>query len=192
MSVAVERNKAIGEALDKVRAIEAEQGVTRAALDDIREVMIGLASRTELFPEEDFPVPEDAGGEGFDVLSVDDDGRFELYMEVANKHVTTPPHNHTTWAVVAGIRGLELNRIYEGVGGPMGEAPPRVAREVEVKKGAGVCLMPDDYHSIHMEPGELNMHLHLYGLGFAHLKGRKMYDEDSGAYRGFDSALPDE
>jgi len=186
MSRTQERNEAISEALDKVRAIEAEQGVTPESLSNIREVMVGLATRSELFPPEDFPIPEDGNGEKFEVLSVDDDGRFELYMEVADKHVTTPPHNHTTWAVVTGIRGLELNRIYEGDGGPMGEAPPKVAREVEVKHGTGVCLMPDDYHSIHIEPGELNMHLHLYGLGFAHLKGRKMFDEAAGEYRSFD------
>ena len=188
MSIAARRDEAIGEALGKVRAIEAERGATREALDEIREIMIGLAGRAELFPEEDFPIPEGAG-ETFDRLSIDDDGRFELYIEIADRHVTTPPHNHTTWAVVVGIRGLELNRLYEGVGGPMGEAPPRVAREVEVKRGTGVCLMPDDYHSIHMEAGVLNMHLHLYGLGFVHLRGRKMYDEASGAYRDFDRAM---
>jgi len=187
MSRIAERNQAISEALDQVRAIEAEQGVTRGALEDIRGVMVGLATRTELFPEEDFPIPDDANGEWFDVLSVDDDGRFELYMEVANAHVTTPPHDHTTWAVVTGIRGLELNKIYEGVGGPKGEAPLKVDHEVEVKAGTGVCLMPDDFHSIHIEPGQLNMHLHLYGLGFAHLEGRKMFDEATGEYRSFDS-----
>ncbi len=186
MSRVQERNQAIADALDKVRNIEAEQGVTRESLSNIRDVMVGLASQTDLFPPEDFPISKGGDGEAFEVLSVDDDGRFELYMEVADKHVTTPPHNHTTWAVVTGIRGLELNRIYEGDGGPMGEARPRVAQEIEVKKGAGVCMMPDDYHSIHIEPGEINMHLHLYGLGFAHLKGRKMYDESTGKYRSFD------
>ena len=113
------RDRAIAETLDRVRAIEAAQGVTREALAEIRDVVIGLGARTELFPAEDFPIPEHADGERFDVLSVDDDGRFELYIEVADKHVWTPPHNHTTWAVVVGIRGLERNRIYEGVGGPL-------------------------------------------------------------------------
>ncbi|MBC6439810.1 MAG: cysteine dioxygenase [Rhodospirillales bacterium] len=189
MSVTAERAEriaAIEEALARVRTIEAGQGVTRKSLENIREVMIGLSSRTELFPVEEFPIPEGNNGELFEVLSVDDDGRFELYLEVADRQVATPAHNHTTWAVVTGIRGLELNRIYEGDGGPIGVAPPRVAREVEVRKGSGVCLMPNDYHSIHIEPGELNMHLHLYGLGFAYLKGRKAYNEGKGVYESFD------
>jgi predicted metal-dependent enzyme (double-stranded beta helix superfamily) len=186
MNVAEERSQAIAEALDRVRAIEAEQGVSPRSLEAIRSVMIGVATRPELFPAEEFPLPEDGSGERFDVLSVDDDGRFELYLEVADKDVSTPPHDHTTWAVVTGIRGLELNKVYEGDGGPKGEAPLKVDREVPVKAGTGVCLMPDDFHSIHIAGGELNMHLHLYGLGFAHLKGRRMFDEETGEYRGFD------
>ena len=186
MSVAAERQRVIAEALDSIRAIESECGVTRESLAAIRSVMIGVSSRTELFPESEFALPEGGSGETFDVISVDDDGRYELYLEVANKLVTTPPHDHTTWAVVTGIRGLELNKIYAGDGGPKGEAPLKVDHEVEVKRGTGVCLMPDDFHSIHISPGELNMHLHLYGLGFAQLQGRRMFDEMTGEYRSFD------
>jgi predicted metal-dependent enzyme (double-stranded beta helix superfamily) len=190
MSAAQERHQAIAEALDQVRAIEAEQGVSKASLEAIRSVMIGVASRPELFPADEFPLPDDGSGERFDVLSVDDDGRYELYLEVANKDVSTPPHDHTTWAVVTGICGLELNKVYEGDGGPKGEAPLKVGHEVEVKAGTGVCLMPDDFHSIHIKGGELNMHLHLYGLGFEHLKGRRMFDMEKGEYRGFEY-MPD-
>ena len=190
MSIAAARQQIIAEALHSVRAIEAKQGVTREALKAIRAVMIGVSSRADLFPEDEFALPTDGSGETFDVLSVDDDGRYELYLEVADKFVTTPPHDHTTWAVVTGIRGLELNKIYTGDGGPKGEAPLKVDCEVEVKPGTGVCLMPDDFHSIHISPGQLNMHLHLYGLGFAHLQGRRMFDESTGEYRSFDT--PDE
>ena len=191
MTIAQQRQQVIAEAMTRVRAIEAERGVTRNALDAIRDVMIGVAARTELFPREEFPLDADGTGETFDVLSVDDDGRYELYLEVANKDISTPPHDHTTWAVVTGIHGLELNKIYEGDGGPKGEAPLKVGHEVEVKQGTGVCLMPDDFHSIHITGGELNMHLHLYGLGFAHLKGRRMFDADTGKYQSFDTAMPE-
>ena len=188
MSKAEQRTQAVARTLEQVRAIEAPQGVNRASLAAIRGEMIRLAGRADLFPERDFPLAPD-GGERFDVLSVDADGRFELYLEVARARIETVPHDHTTWAVVVGIRGLELNRLYEGDGGPAGEAPLKLAREVEVRPGTGVCLMPDDFHSIHMEPDVLNMHLHLYGTGFAHLQGRRMFDRETGTYRSFDNAL---
>ena len=188
MSRAGERERAIAQTLSEVRAIEAAQGVCRRSLQAIREAMIRLARRDELFPEQDFPLAA-GGGERFDVLSVDADGRFELYLEVARTRVETVPHDHTTWAVVVGVRGLELNRLYQGDGGPAGQAPLKLAREVEVRPGTGVCLMPDDFHSIHMEADVLNMHLHLYGTGFARLRGRRMFDRATGEYRSFDHAL---
>ncbi len=185
MTIAEQRRQVVASTLDRVRAIEAEQGVNRAALAAIRDEMIALAARKELFPVDEFPLEGDRG-ERFEVLSADNDGRFELYLEVANKSVETLPHDHTTWAVVVGIRGLELNKLYEGDGGPVGEAPLALREEVPVGPGTGVCMMPTDFHSIHMKEGVTNMHLHLYGLGFAHLKGRQMYEPASGTYMPYD------
>lgn len=188
MTVAEQRSTAVEQTLARIRAIEAEQGVSRDSLAGIRSEMIALAGRRELFPEDEFPL---AGGqaERFEKLSVDPDGRYELYLEVADKAVHTLPHNHTTWAVVVGIRGLELNRLYEGDGGEAGEAPLKLREEVPVTAGSGICMMPSDFHSIHMEKGDLNMHLHLYGIGFAHMKDRLMFDPARGAYLPYDPKL---
>ncbi len=187
MAVAQERSAAIEAALADVRAIEAREGVTRGALDQIKQRMIELGARKELFPPEDFPLSPEHKGEFFDVLSVDDDGRFELYIEVADQDVETPPHDHTTWVVVVGIEGEELNRLYDV--DQNRSAPPRLREEVRVASGVGVAMMPDDFHSIHMTAGKHNMHLHLYGLRFAELSGRTLYDEVKGEYRQFDVAL---
>ncbi len=188
MSVTEQRSSAVAETLSRIRAIEAEQGVSRASLAAIRSELIGLSARRDLFPQDEFPLSE-GQGERFEKLSVDPDGRFELYLEVADKAVDTLPHNHTTWAVVVGIRGLELNRLYEGEGGVAGEAPLKLREEVPVTAGSGICMMPDDFHSIHMEKGDLNMHLHLYGIGFAHMKDRLMFDPASGTYLPYDPRL---
>jgi hypothetical protein len=85
------------------------------------------------------------------------------------------------------IESEEVNRIYD-----VDEArssPPRMREQVSVKPGTGVALMPEDFHSIHIDEGGHNMHLHLYGLCFAKLKGRTKYDEESGTYSRFDVAL---
>ena len=187
MTVAQERAAAIEAALSDVRAIEAREGVTRGALDQIKQRMIELAARKELFPPDEFQLKPEHKGEFFDVLSVDDDGRFELYIEVADHDVETPAHDHTTWAVVVGIEGEELNRLYDVE--PDRSAAPRMREEVRVGPGVGVAMMPDDFHSIHMTAGRHNMHLHLYGLCFAQLSGRTLYDEEKGEYRLFDVAL---
>lgn len=188
MTVAEQRSSAIEQTLERIRAIEARDGVSRASLDAIRAELIALAARRELFPPEEFPLAQ-GKGERFEKLSVDPDGGFELYLEIADKAVDTLPHNHTTWAVVVGIQGLELNRLYEGEGGEAGEAPLKLREEVPVTAGSGICMMPSDFHSIHLEKGDLNLHLHLYGVGFAHMKDRLMFDPESGRYLPYNPAL---
>lgn len=185
MTLAEQRSAAIEATLEKVRRIEAEHGITRDSLARIREHMVALAARRELFPRDEFRLPE-GKGEDFTRLSVDPDGRYELYLEVADKSLDTLPHDHTTWAVVVGVEGMELNRLYEGDGGTAGEAPLKLREEIEVKPGTGVCMMPTDFHSIHMQQGVHNMHLHLYGIGFAYMKDRRMYDPASARYMAYD------
>jgi len=187
MSAKEARGAAIAAALDDVRAIEAREGVTRQSLAKIKQRMIELAGHKELFPAAEFTLKPEDKGEHFDVLSVDDDGRFELYIEIADKAVEAPPHDHTTWAVVVGVEGEEVNRVYDA--DVAGGAPPKLREEVSVRAGSGVALMPEDFHSIHIAEGVHNMHLHLYGLCFAKLKGRTKYDMETGTYRKFDVAL---
>jgi predicted metal-dependent enzyme (double-stranded beta helix superfamily) len=187
MSVAEARAAAIEDALNDVRAIEAREGVTPQSLGKVKRRMIELASHRELFPAEEFKLSPEDGGEKFDVLSVDDDGRFELYIEVADKSVETPAHDHTTWAVVVGIEGDEVNRVYDVDNAR--STPPKLREVVSVGPGTGVALMPDDFHSIHIAEGTHNMHLHLYGLCFEKLKGRTMYDAEKGEYLQFDMAI---
>ncbi len=187
MSIQEARNKAIGEALDDIRAIEAANGVSRDSLEQIKQRLIKLGQQRDLFPDEDFPLAPEHNGEFFDVLSVDDDGRFELYIEIADKAVHTPAHDHTTWAVVVGIEGEELNKLYDV--DAERQSPPALREQVSVRPGTGVAMMPEDFHSIHIEDGKRSMHLHLYGVCFAQLKDRTLFDEGTGAYRHFDVAL---
>ncbi|MEE8274544.1 MAG: hypothetical protein V3R88_07715, partial [Alphaproteobacteria bacterium] len=83
MSVAEDRAKAVAETVARVRAIGAGRGVTREALAAIREELIVLGLKRELFPDSEFAPP----GEGVDgrlyVLSEDDDHGFALYLNCA-------------------------------------------------------------------------------------------------------------
>ncbi len=192
MSVAEDRAKAVAETVARVRAIGAGQGVTREALAAIREELIALGLKRELFPDSEFAPP----GEGVDgrlyVLSEDDDHGFALYLNCATDAKNTPPHDHQTWAVVVGVRGEELNRLYERTddGSVEGRGELRRSGEFTVRPGAGICLMPDDIHSIHMAGPEVKMHLHMYGIAIPHQGERKRFDVESGTYRHF-TAHPD-
>lgn len=188
MGVAEARATAVAETIAAVRKIEADRGVTRAALEAIRAELIKLGDQTDLFPHAEYTPPESGRDSQLYLLSEDDDHRFTLYLNCGTDEKNTPPHNHKTWAVVVGVRGDEHNRIYRRVGEDTaaGKAELRVAREITVRPGTGVCLMPEDIHSIHMSGADVKMHLHLYGTAIPHQSERQKFDLEAGTYEHFE------
>ena len=166
-----ERASVIGAAVAEIRAIEKREGVTRESLENIKQRLIRLAARTDLFDVEDFPAPEQ-GGKRFSCLyrlAEDTDHRFALYANSALGGNGTPAHNHTTWAVIAGVTGEELNRFYDRTA----DGGVREKGQFVVRQGSGVAFLPDDLHSIHIDRPLLNFHM--YGLALEQLHEREYY-----------------
>ncbi len=187
MTVAEERARAVAETVARIRAVERERGVVRAALDEIKALLIELAARRVLFPWSDFPPPGEGEGSVLYRLSEDEDHRFALYLSSARPGKGTRPHNHTTWAVIVGIEGDEHNRFYERLddGSVPGRGEVRQSGERTVRPGTGVCLMPDDVHSIHVDGPQPTLHFHMYGLALEQLAGRIGFDVQAGTYEVF-------
>ena len=80
MSVAEARATAVAETIAAVRKIEADHGVTRAALEAIRAELIKLGDQTDLFPHAEYTPPESGRNSQLYLLSEDDDHRFTLYL----------------------------------------------------------------------------------------------------------------
>lgn len=180
------RKEAVAAAIERVRGIVAERGVSRAALEAIRAELIALGARKALFPAADFPLAE-GGGSRIHLLQEGADGRFALYMSVGQAGKRTPPHDHTTWAVIAGVAGREHNIFYERVddGSVAGRGEVREAGAFMVEPGTGICLMPDDIHSVRLEDAGKTMMFHMYGLALDRLDGRIAYDMERGTYAHF-------
>ena len=177
---AIERKREIERTVADVRAIERAQGVTRESLERIKQRLIRLAARQDLFKSSDFPPPEPGGKRNSCLYRVaeDPDHRFALYVNSSFGNYGTPAHNHTTWAVIVGVTGAELNRFYDRA--PEG---PRVKGEYVVEQGTGVCFLPDDLHSIHIQGPLINFHM--YGLALDHLPRREYYQAAEGAWKVF-------
>lgn len=176
------RRAAVQEAVGKVREIEAAHGVTREALGEIEAVLIELSRRGELFSEEEFPNPEPGQPAKLYLLSEDVDGRFPIYLTCANPGGNVRPHNHGTWAVVAGLSGVEENTFYRRTEGGMepGPATIEVAERVQVGAGESVAMLPDDIHSV-ATPGKVaRRHFHMYGISLENLPKRLAYDTAAG------------
>jgi len=89
----------------------------------------------------------------------------------------TPPHDHGTWAVIAGVDGPEKNEFWERTD------DGRTAGYAELKKvGEKVCgvgevlAMPrGTIHSAWNETDAITVSLHIYGRHISHT-GRSQYD----------------
>ncbi len=166
-----ERTQAVEATVAEIRAIEQRDGVNRSSLAKIRARLGELAKRADLFTQEDFPPPE-AGSKRNSCLyrlAEDADHRFALYANSAKSTYDTPAHNHTTWAVIVGVSGQELNKFYDRT------AANGVNEKGQhmVEQGSGVSFMPDDLHSIHINGPLVNFHM--YGLGLEQLARREYY-----------------
>ena len=176
----VARRREIEAAVADVREIERRSGVTRESLEQIKQRLLGLAARQDLFTPRDFPPPEPGGKRNSCLyrVSEDPDHRFALYANSSFGNYGTPAHNHTTWAVIVGVTGEELNRFYERTGDGVREKGSAVVRQ-----GSGVAFMPEDLHSIHIAAPLINFHM--YGLALEELHHREYYKADERAWKVF-------
>ena len=171
MDKVTERGREIDAAVADIRTIEERDGLTRSSLARIRQRLIALAARTDLFTTEAFPPPEPGGKRKSCLyrLAEDADHRYGLYANASLGGYDTPAHNHTTWAVIVGVTGEELNKFYDRTA----QNGVREKGQHLVKQGSGVSFMPEDLHSIHIAAPLLNFHM--YGLALEQLHRREFY-----------------
>jgi len=187
MSITDQRAAAVAATIEEARDVVRRMGVTRAALDALEPLLIALGERGELFPPEHFRIPPGRAN-GIFHLAEDADGGFALYGSAGLPGAKQLPHDHTTWAVIAGIYGDEHNVFYRRSDDRtvQGRGALEKTGEVTVRKGSACALMPDDFHTIETRGDGPKLHLHLYGSTLEDLPGRIGFESDAGgAYRRF-------
>ena len=181
MTIQTERENAVAELIGRVRAIEAREGVSRASLELIKAELIALASRSELFPPAHFVNVPGRSGTIYH-LAEDAGGRFALYGSAGVPGKAQPPHNHTTWASIAGVYGDEHNVFYERV--DKGETPDegrlKKTHELTIRRGNACAMLPGDFHTIEVTGRSESLHLHLYGKTLEDLPDRIGFPSSTG------------
>ena len=96
-----------------------------------------------------------------------------------------PPHDHTTWACIAAVEGVEHNMFYTRTddGAIEGKATLKMDRVVAVGPGDAIAMMPDDIHNFEVRGDQTIRHLHFYGRPLESLSERKAFDMGKGTYR---------
>jgi predicted metal-dependent enzyme (double-stranded beta helix superfamily) len=88
-----------------------------------------------------------------------------------------PPHNHGTWAVVAGVDGSEKNTFWKRLDDGSRPGYAEIISEGERVFGPGevVAFLPDDIHSVTNETDQVTVSLHVYGKHLNYT-GRSQFD----------------
>lgn len=155
-------------------------------LQSVAQHLQTLALQRQLFPAQDFPVSAENPAQVYR-LSEDADGHYALYLSAGLPGKSVPPHDHTTWAIIAGVQGTERNVFYERT--PTADpARDRLTpqRTVDVASGNAVVLSPTDVHTIELLGEQTGLHLHFYGRGLDRMPERVVFESRAGgSYRTF-------
>jgi rhodanese-related sulfurtransferase/predicted metal-dependent enzyme (double-stranded beta helix superfamily) len=180
-SVVDRRHRAVRETVARASEIVSEAGVTRDALAAIQSQLVALAKRRELFPARHFPADRESRM-GIYRLCEDAGAHIALYASAGLPGKRQTPHNHTTWAVIAGVRGNERNTLFDRTddGSRPDQGTLQKTGEVTLGWRDGLALMLDDIHAIEVTGRGRSLHLHMYGRRLDDMAGRVFFEGAAG------------
>lgn len=184
MTISAERERAVSSALEEVKRIATRAPVSRESLDEILNHVLDLAAHTAWWQEAEYPGPEAGERHARYLISEKPDQTFALYLNVMRPGNKILPHDHTTWATIAAVDGVEFNHLYRRTddGSQDGVATLEWVETLAVGPGKGVALLPDDIHAVEIRGEAPIRHLHLYGNALETLDKRVAFDLESGRY----------
>jgi predicted metal-dependent enzyme (double-stranded beta helix superfamily) len=167
--LAAQRKELVSTSMDSIRRIINEKGVSRGALDEVKDILVSLTIEKDMFGDVEYPTPTPKEVAKVYLLSDDAGGDYSLYLiSTRPRGRPSPVHDHGTWAVIAGLDGEEENTIYKRLddGAAPGKATIEEDYKIVLSLGDAVALMPNDIHHINAISECPTRHFHLYGKGF--------------------------
>lgn len=97
-----------------------------------------------------------------------------------------PPHDHGTWAVVAGVDGVERNVRYRRLDDRSrpDHAELEAKHEIEADAGDLICMKTGGIHSVHNDSDAVTLSLHTYGRHVNYTE-RSQYNLETGEKKDF-------
>jgi predicted metal-dependent enzyme (double-stranded beta helix superfamily) len=185
-SVTADRNLAVAVLLANVRRIVGEQAEpSPEELAQVGQRLAELALRPELFPDAHFPAPVPGEQESLYLLGQSADLTHALYVWRPASGLATAVHDHSTWAVIAGVEGVEPHILWQRVddGDEAGRCALQPSGQARIGPGQHIHFGPRDIHSVSIEGGQAVKHLHLYGRSLMDLPDRVDFDPLLGTWQ---------
>jgi predicted metal-dependent enzyme (double-stranded beta helix superfamily) len=178
MSVAAYTLASFVEDLRAIAAASTDPGEIAAR---VRPLARDLAlSRTWLEPRHYTCDP--AQGFGIHVLHEEPDHTLFVIAAAWLPGHGVAPHNHGTWAVVAGVDGPERNTFWKRLDDGSRPGHARIVKVAEKDFGPGdvLTLLPDAIHSVRNDTAAVTVSLHAYGYNL-NMSGRLQFDPERDA-----------
>ena len=110
--------------------------------------------------------------QGFGVFLLHEEADHSLAVILVNWLPSrgTPPHDHGTWVVVAGIEGVEHNVRYQRLDdrSKSNFAELGVKKDFDANEGELVCIKTGGIHKVTNETDSMTLSLHTYGMHINH------------------------
>lgn len=176
------KHAAIQELIQQTKSYLAP-GVDRERLNQVKTALLALASHRDWWCLDEYEEPDDENLQNRYLIHQEGDDGYTLYLNVMKPGKKIVPHDHTTWACIAGVVGTETNFIYERLddGTVPGQATLKQRETVLVGPGNGVALLGDDIHAVKIEDSVIR-HLHFYGRPLELLNQRKAFNLEDNSY----------
>lgn len=161
-----------------LRQITAETKNHGAIIDRVRPLAQRLALSKEWLEPRHYECDAEQGF-GVHLLHEEPDHTLAIFAVAWLPGRGAPPHNHGTWAVVAGVDGLEKNVYWKRMddGSRPGHAVLNEVGEEVVGPGEVVALLPGAIHSVANKTDRVTLSLHVYGKHLNHT-GRSQFDPE--------------
>ncbi len=180
--LAADRDHLVQALIRDTREILDASALDRTVLDGIRARILEIAARKELWSEAAYPSPEPGEQQNRYLIGQEGPDGISLYLNVLRAGKKIAPHNHTTWACIAAVDGVEHNTLYDRLddGSAPGKAEIRAREVVAVTPGSAIAMLPDDVHSVEIRGDQIIRHLHFYGRPLEMLDKRLTFGMENG------------
>lgn len=173
-----ERAYGLADYVADLRSIVARTTDDEAVIRQVRPLARRLAeSKTWVEPR--MYTCDEEQGFGVHLLHEEPDHTLAVFALAWLPNRGTPPHDHQTWAVVAGVEGSEKNIFWKR--GDDGSRPGYAELEHNGERTYGpgdvVAFLPQQIHTVWNETDAVTLSLHTYGKHI-NFTGRSEFDPE--------------
>ena len=166
--------------IGEMRRLTAETGDLGVIVNALRPVMLETAREKDWLKNTYYRCDPEQGF-GTHLLHEEADHGLAVLAVAWMPGSRVGPHDHGTWAVVAGVDGAERNFYWRRLDDRSrpGHAEVREVGDELIGPGAVLTMLPDAIHSVANETDQITLSLHAYGRHPNHTV-RSQYDPEAG------------